>query len=452
MMIPKPQAGESYIHFVARASDALATSVPDAGKRRGAVDLEWLLSNTTGLVRNNGELVLHGPIGFQEYGTDSTTVMRDLDSLDLQDGSTLTVRINSPGGIVFEGLAIYNLLAEKRRQGVAIVVRVDGIAASMGSIIAMIGDRVIMPRNTQMLIHNPAGLAFGDAEFLRSEVKNLENIENAMIGIYARKSGLAEAKIREMMARETFMSAEEAKKNGFADQVEDEDVTSEAVAKYRATAPIALASKSAIQTGEATMAEAETQNPKPATAAQAAPAVDTQPGPAAAQPQAAQPSAPAEPAQPVIAPAQSQATTATGDFDAGAKAERDRVTAIVSAGWTARYPDLQRQALAEGWSLEQLALKAHEQAATTEAPTDPTAAKRQAIASARQADAEAAVPPAATDEQQTQANPDNLPLEQKAERDWDKKPDLREEFGGNKDAYVAFLKAKESGQVRIRNK
>ena len=147
--------------------------------------------------------------------------MRDLRRVT---AATIDVRLNTPGGNVFEGFAIYNALREHPAH---VVSYVDGLAASIGSIIALAGDEVVMAANSHMMIHEGEGIAIGRAGMLRARADALDNVNDALVGIYAERSNLEEDEIRDMMAAdETWFSAAEAEEAGLADRVaEDEAVT-----------------------------------------------------------------------------------------------------------------------------------------------------------------------------------------------------------------------------------
>ncbi|MGN7613037.1 head maturation protease, ClpP-related [Magnetococcales bacterium HHB-1] len=131
--------------------------------------------------------------------------------------ATLNLHINSPGGDVFDGIAIFNVL--KRYQG-KVNVFIDGIAASMASAIAMAGDDIVMPENTMLMIHDPSAVVMGTAEDMLKTAESLEKTKSSLVTIYRDKTGLDEERIRAMMADETWLTAEEAVKTGFADRVE----------------------------------------------------------------------------------------------------------------------------------------------------------------------------------------------------------------------------------------
>ncbi|MBQ0166099.1 MAG: Clp protease ClpP [Treponema sp.] len=130
--------------------------------------------------------------------------------------------INSYGGDVFEGTAIYNQL---RRHPAHKTVYVDGFACSIASVIAMAGDKVVMPRNTMMMIHNMWMYAMGNAAELRKAADDLDTINAAGRQAYLQKAGdkLSEDKLIEMMDAETWLTAEDCIELGFADEYAEED-------------------------------------------------------------------------------------------------------------------------------------------------------------------------------------------------------------------------------------
>jgi ATP-dependent Clp endopeptidase proteolytic subunit ClpP len=140
--------------------------------------------------------------------------------------TALTIRINSPGGDVFEGHAIHSLLRTHAAQK---TVYIDGIAASIASVIAMAGDRIVMPENAMMMIHDPAGGVFGTAADMRQWATTLDKISDSIIATYARKTGRDRDEIAQLMHDETWMTAEDAKAHGFADVI---DAPVEAVASF----------------------------------------------------------------------------------------------------------------------------------------------------------------------------------------------------------------------------
>jgi ATP-dependent Clp endopeptidase proteolytic subunit ClpP len=132
----------------------------------------------------------------------------------------LDVDINSPGGSVVDGYAIYNMLKHTYKGEVH--VRVMGIAASIASVIAMAGKTISMPANALMFIHDPLVFSGGNAEELRKQAEDLDKMKEGILSIYEARTGSDRAKISQMMTAETLMTAQEAKDNGFADTILEE--------------------------------------------------------------------------------------------------------------------------------------------------------------------------------------------------------------------------------------
>lgn len=151
------------------------------------------------------------------YGMNAKSFQKDLKALG--DVSVINVHINSPGGDVFEGNTIFNLLKQHKAQ---INIFVDGLAASIASVIAMAGDRIIMPANSMMMIHNPAMVAFGESKDMRKSADVLDKVKKTLVAAYAGKTGLNDAEITTLMDDETWFTADEAVAMNFADEVADE--------------------------------------------------------------------------------------------------------------------------------------------------------------------------------------------------------------------------------------
>jgi len=130
----------------------------------------------------------------------------------------IQLRINSPGGDVFDSIAIYNVI--KRHQG-PVAGTVDGLAASGASIIAMSAKTLSMPENTFLMIHNSSGFVWGNADDMREWADVLAKIDSSLIATYVAKSGQTAEKIAELMSDETWLTAKEAKDLGLADEVLD---------------------------------------------------------------------------------------------------------------------------------------------------------------------------------------------------------------------------------------
>ncbi|WP_454752074.1 head maturation protease, ClpP-related [Cupriavidus necator] len=154
---------------------------------------------------------------FDEIGYWGVTAKDFIADLRKVEAKTINLSINSPGGSVFDGLAIYNAL---RASGKTINVRVIGIAASIASVIAMAGDKITMPENTFMMVHNPWTFAYGNADELRDLADTLEKIGSSLVATYVARTGKSEQEIKDLLAAESYLTATEAKDLGFADEVE----------------------------------------------------------------------------------------------------------------------------------------------------------------------------------------------------------------------------------------
>ncbi|ENN7203823.1 Clp protease ClpP [Escherichia coli] len=162
--------------------------------------------------QSDADIYIYDEIGF--WGVTAKQFISDLNALG--DITHINLHINSPGGDVFEGIAIFNAL---KTHGASITVYVDGVAASMASVIAMVGNPVIMPENTFMMIHKPFGFTGGDAEDMRTYADLLDKVEAVLLPAYAQKTGKTTDEIAVMLADETWMSGAECLAHGFADQV-----------------------------------------------------------------------------------------------------------------------------------------------------------------------------------------------------------------------------------------
>lgn len=136
----------------------------------------------------------------------------------------LDIHINSYGGEVFEGFAIYNTL--KDYKGFK-TVYIDGIAASIASVIAMCGDKIVMSKASMLMIHNASGFAYGNAEEMQKVVNALEQINAVIRGIYVAKTGMSEDEIKNLMDNETYLQPQECLDYGFIDEIKEESESSD---------------------------------------------------------------------------------------------------------------------------------------------------------------------------------------------------------------------------------
>ena len=143
---------------------------------------------------------------------------------DLVAGSgPITVWINSPGGDCVAAAQIYNMLMEYPGD---VVVKIDGIAASAASVIAMAGTRVCMSPVSTMMIHNPLTVAIGDSEEMRKAIQMLDEYKESIVNAYEIKTGLSRAKLSHLMDAETWMNANKALELGFCDEILFKDAVS----------------------------------------------------------------------------------------------------------------------------------------------------------------------------------------------------------------------------------
>lgn len=149
---------------------------------------------------------------------------------DVKEGDTVNLYINSMGGSVKEALGIYSAL---RRCPATVVAYIDGFAASAASIIAMAASKVVMPRNTTMMVHNAAWAVYGNSKDLRKSADDLDIINAAMLQSYIVKAGgkLTQEKLEELTDGETWLSAEECIQYGLADEYAEQDADLETAAK-----------------------------------------------------------------------------------------------------------------------------------------------------------------------------------------------------------------------------
>jgi len=161
------------------------------------------------------DIFMYGIIGPSEFGYISA--MDVIDMLNAVDNREVNFHINSAGGSVDQGIAIYNAI--KRRRGKTRMY-VDSVAASIASVVAMAGDEVIMGKGSKMMIHKPWTMTQGNADDLRKMADLLDKYSEGLFDIYQEKTGLPRPKLEEMLAKETWMTDREALEFGFADSIE----------------------------------------------------------------------------------------------------------------------------------------------------------------------------------------------------------------------------------------
>ena len=163
-------------------------------------------------------------IGEDFWTGSGVTVNRIAAALRSIGNKDITVRINSPGGDMFEGIAIYNLL---RAHPAKVTVEVLGWAASAASIIAMAGDTIRMGLGSFMMVHNAWGVVIGNRHDMREAAILFDQFDAALADIYQARTGMERADIEQLMDAETFMTAAQAVEHGFADVVDDAQIHAE---------------------------------------------------------------------------------------------------------------------------------------------------------------------------------------------------------------------------------
>ena len=173
----------------------------------------WYSMQAAANAPTTAEISIFDEIGM--WGVTAKQFISDLKALgDVKD---ITLSLNSPGGSVFDGLAIYNAL---RSSGANVTVKVMGIAASIASVIAMAGKKIVMPENTFMMVHNPLGGGFGHSEDLRAIADAMDKVGESLIATYVARTGKSAEEVKALLDAETYMSAEEAVSLGFADELQ----------------------------------------------------------------------------------------------------------------------------------------------------------------------------------------------------------------------------------------
>jgi len=168
-------------------------------------------------IKNEDGRTLHldGVIAEESWFGDEVTPKQFKSELN-NDGGNITVWINSPGGDVFAASQIYNMLMDYKGD---VTVKIDGIAASAASVIAMAGGEVYMSPVSMMMIHNPMTIAFGDTAEMKKAIQMLSEVKESIINAYELKTGLSRTKLSHMMDDESWFNSKKAVELGFADEI-----------------------------------------------------------------------------------------------------------------------------------------------------------------------------------------------------------------------------------------
>lgn len=184
----------------------LATRQPPEGEKKNQT---WY--SITNLSKTETEVFIYDEIGY--WGITASDFVRDFSEIKT---NAITLRINSPGGDVFDGVAIYNAVA---RHKATVDVFIDGVAASAASFIAMAGDTITMSPYSQMMIHEASGMVIGPSADMRAMADFLDKASDNIASIYAARAGGLVEEWRALMTAETWFSDKEAVANGLADGI-----------------------------------------------------------------------------------------------------------------------------------------------------------------------------------------------------------------------------------------
>ena len=171
----------------------------------------WVKNEET----NETELIFNGPISEESWVGDEITPALFRDELAKISGN-LTIFLNSPGGDVFAASQIYTMLRNHKGK---VTVKIDGIAASAASVVAMAGDETLISPTDYLMVHNPATIAMGNRADMEKAIDLLDEIKEGIINAYEEKSGLSRARIAHMMDEETWLNAKKALNLGFVDGI-----------------------------------------------------------------------------------------------------------------------------------------------------------------------------------------------------------------------------------------
>lgn len=177
-------------------------------------------------IRNDGGgrvLRLEGPIDEESIWSDGVTPKQFREELYAEDGD-VTIWINSPGGNVFAAAEVYTMI---RDYPGAVTVKIDAIAASAASVVAMAGDRVLVSPVAMLMLHDPMTIAMGNARAMEKAITTLNEVKESILNAYVAKTGLSRNKVAKLMSDETWLNAKKAVELGFADEIMFADKKSE---------------------------------------------------------------------------------------------------------------------------------------------------------------------------------------------------------------------------------
>lgn len=352
---------------------------------------------------------------YEEIGAWGITAKQFADDLAaLGDLTAINVRINSPGGDVFEALAIHNAL---QRHPAKVTTYIDGLCASAATIIALAGDETHMVSNGMYMIHEPWTFAGGDAEAMQKSADLLNTTAEQIVSMYARKTGLTADELRAKMQSETWMTAQEALDEGFIDVIDEPlRVAAKAHDLSRFTHPPTMIK-------EADMADPVPETPPVADPVPVVPPTDPAP-PADPVERPMEPVAIARMCLAKSEPGLTPVLLATPHTETQVTARLEQAASIRSLCAAVRLSDQADALIVAGKTTDQAklalwdVLALRDQAMPTIDPTPPSPI------------------------------PEGLPIEQRCEMEWQRNPTLRAEFG-DLSIYQAFARAQDAGRVKV---
>jgi len=164
--------------------------------------------------KDEATLYIYDEIGY--WGVMPEDFVKELND---SSANTVHIRFNSPGGSVFDGTAMYNAIKRHKSKTVS---HIDGLAASIASVIALGADEVVMAENAFLMVHEPWSMIMGNADDMREEADLLDKVGGTIMNTYIKKTGMKESEIKDLVRSETWMTAEEALEMGFIDSIEED--------------------------------------------------------------------------------------------------------------------------------------------------------------------------------------------------------------------------------------
>lgn len=207
----------------------------------------FAFTNVAAKDKSPAQLSIFEEIGL--WGVQAKDFVSQLGAIKSSGQTDLSVEISSPGGSVSEALAMYNGL---RASGLNITTKVMGAAMSAASLVFMAGDKRVMPKNTYLMLHNPSTIVAGNAEDLHDAADALTKIGGLVRGTYKARSGMADEKLAEILAKDSFFSADEAKELGLATEVLEEETATARFDMVKAELPAHVQAAYGVKTDPAT--------------------------------------------------------------------------------------------------------------------------------------------------------------------------------------------------------